>query len=108
VNPVIFTEKEMPKEIWLCERKSHLPEYDGATGYFYYEPIRPYADQVPAQDDVREAVETTKRFLRIIKLHPDWRRAIETLIRAAQQQPECLPARVKEALQEYHKLKEGK
>ncbi len=29
-------------DLWICEHKAHLPEHDGATGYFYYEPVEPY------------------------------------------------------------------
>jgi hypothetical protein len=34
----------MTRELFICERKAHLPEHDGATGYFYYEPVRPYSE----------------------------------------------------------------
>lgn len=27
-------------ELVLCEKKMHTPEHDGATGYFYYEPLQ--------------------------------------------------------------------
>lgn len=27
-------------ELVLCEKLAHLPEHDGATGYFYYKPVK--------------------------------------------------------------------
>lgn len=27
------------KDLWICERKVHTPEHDGATGYYTYTPI---------------------------------------------------------------------
>lgn len=33
----------MAKDLWICERKEHLPEHNGATGYYFYEPIEAYA-----------------------------------------------------------------
>lgn len=44
------TAHDMPDELWICRRKTHLPEHDGATGYFYYEPVEPLK---PATDDTR-------------------------------------------------------
>lgn len=35
------------KRLVICERKTHLPEHDGATGYFYYEPVAPYTRPQP-------------------------------------------------------------
>lgn len=29
-------EKDLAEGRVMCERKAHLPEHDGATGYFYY------------------------------------------------------------------------
>ena len=30
------------RELWICEKKTHTPEHDGATGYEYFTPIRLY------------------------------------------------------------------
>lgn len=38
----------MTDDLWICKRKMHLPEYDGATGYYYYEPVEPYIAQSEA------------------------------------------------------------
>lgn len=35
------------KPLWICERKEHLPEHDGGTGYYYYTPVREYTPASP-------------------------------------------------------------
>lgn len=41
----------MSDDLWICKRKTHLPEYDGATGYYYYEPVEPYIAPETGQQD---------------------------------------------------------
>lgn len=31
--------KTLPEELWICRKMEHLPKHDGATGYFYYDPL---------------------------------------------------------------------
>ena len=42
-----MTTHETKPDLWICEKKTHLPEHDGATGYYYYEPVKPYTTEQP-------------------------------------------------------------
>lgn len=62
----------MTKELFICERKAHLPEHDGATGYFYYEPVRPYSD-------IERVLELAESFLKDIRSNCDFKWQVRML-----------------------------
>lgn len=72
------TEETPNKKLYLCERRSHLPDHDGGTGYFYY---------VPVEQSMPEEVTEAEKKLR--NMFPDdWDNAwmqINILIKAARQ-----------------------
>lgn len=45
----------MSDDLWICKRKMHLPEHDGATGFYYYEPVEPYIAPGTGQLGLEEA-----------------------------------------------------
>lgn len=56
-------EAQAGADLWICEKKAHLPEHDGATGYFYYVPVAPYvAEAQPADDEVFGAEKLARQF----------------------------------------------
>lgn len=40
------TNEAFKPDLWICEKKTHLPEHDGATGYYYYEPVERYTSAI--------------------------------------------------------------